>query len=60
MSDLHTFVISFANNSIMISKIGSDIFHVCLENEFYFLRPVYQIYLNAKIFKVANPKSNKK
>ena len=62
VSKLHEqlFDISFANNSIVISKNGLDICHACLKNGPYFLRPTYQICLNAEIFKVANPKSNKK
>ena len=50
----------FANNSIVISKNGLDTYHACLKNELYFLRLTCQICLNAEIFKVANPKSNKK
>ena len=54
------FSFSFANNSIVISKYGLDICHACMENGPYFLRSANQMCFNAAMFKVANPKSNKK
>ena len=54
------FTISFDNNVIIISRNGLKICHACLEYGLYVLRPFESYSFNTKMFRVANPISNKK
>ena len=56
----HSFSISFNNNSIIISRNGLEICSANMEYGLYILRPMESFILNTEIFRVANPKPNKK
>lgn len=62
ISKLHEqlFGISFYNNGISIKKNGLEICYACMENGLFVLKPCESLSLNAELFKVAYPKSNKK
>ena len=56
----HSFSLSFNNNSIIISRNGLEICYANIEYGLYVLRPMESFILNTEIFRVANPKPNKK
>ena len=53
------FLISFNNNEIIISRNSFEIYHTCLDNGLYILRPYKSFTFNTEIFKIAKLQSNK-
>ena len=49
-----------SNNYIIISCNGFEIYHACLDNRLYVLRPYESFLFNTKIFRIAKPQSNKR